>query len=157
MIPSVYGKTGLDIPNIDAQAGSGAALNVGDVIPMPASFIVAGAAQGGLSTATAVTRKCSTAAVALTPTSATGQSLRVRVQGRVQALVKNTAGNAIAVGDRLCFGTGKAFDAEPPTVNTNRWVAIADEAVAAGTSTTASLRYVILLGLDGLGMQATGA
>ena len=156
MIPSTYGKDGLDIPNIDAPAGSGAALAIGDVLPMSASFIVTSGPQGGISTATAGQRKSASVCVALTPTSATGQNLRVRVQGRVKALVKSSSNNAIAVGDRLCFGTAKALEADAPAVNTNRWVAFADEAVAAGSSSTAALRDVILMGPAGLGIQATG-
>jgi hypothetical protein len=147
--------TDFSVAVIDTYVIAGGTISVGDVLPLPASSIVTAGNATGVTTASAAQRKASTVCVAL-KAGVSLERIPVRIQGRVQALVKSTGNNAIAVGDRLCFGTVKALEADAPTVNTNRWQALADEAFAAGSSSTAALKFVILMGPPGLGIQGSG-
>lgn len=149
--------SGLSIAPIICYAivGPAQTILVGDLVPIPASSLLSGSLTAGLATASAAQRKSSVAGIALEGGTA-GVRIRVLIQGRGKCLMKSTGNNAIAVGDPLCFGTARALEADPPTVNTNRWVGYADEAFAAGSSSTAALKDVILLGPHGLGMQASG-
>lgn len=154
--PMANAGSGLSIAIVDGYATTGAAVSVGDVLPLPSANVGTATLASGLTTASAAQRKSAVVCVAMEAATASGQRIRVRLQGRCKALVKSTSASAIAVGDRLCFGTAKALDAQPSLVNTNRWVAYADEAYAVSTSVTAALKDVILMGPNGLGNQAVG-
>lgn len=158
MISQVSAPGGWTIEEIDVLAKpSSSAVVAGDVYPVATSALVTAGlllSTGG-GAASAAQRRTSIPGVAL-ENAAVGQTYRLRIQGRCKALVKSTGNNAITRDAGLSFGTVKALDADPPAVNTNRWVGRCVEEVAAGSSSTASLRTVILYGLTGLGINATG-
>lgn len=158
MISEVSGPGGWKIQEIDVLVRpSSTAVSAGDVIPIATSTLVnAGLiASAGGGAASAAQRRTSIPGVAL-ENAAVGAIYRVRIQGMCRALVKSTGNNAITRDAALCFGTAKSLEADAPAVNTNRWVARAVDEVAAGSSSTAALRTVVLYGVTGLGINATG-
>lgn len=146
--------SGLSIPYVDGYAYNSAAIAKGAWVCVPAANQTPGTTTQMSANASATQAKGGIPVVAEEASTAFPARVRVCFQGRVQALVKSTANNAIEVGDRLCAGSAQALDADAPAVNTRRWIAYADEAVAAGSSSTASLRWVVLIGHHGLGLQA---
>lgn len=130
--------SGLTIANIEGYVTLTATVSKGDVLPLNAGAIIASIPTTVGSAATATQRKSSSPCIAL-KSGVSGDRIPVLIAGRAQALVKSTTATAIAVGDRLNFGTGKAFELDAPAVNTNRWCAWSDEARAAGTTSIISL------------------
>lgn len=130
--------SGLTIANIDAWVTLNATASAGDLttVNYGALLLTIPTTSGGAATATQ--RKGSCPCVLLKG-GVSGDRVPVRIAGRAQALVKSTTATAIAVGDRLNFGTGKAFELDAPAVNTNRWCAWSDEARAVGTTSIISL------------------
>lgn len=157
MISEVSTPGGWAIKEVDILARTvSSAVTAGDVVAVTAGALVtAGMMTVGGGAATAAQRRTSIPGVAL-ESAGIGAIYRLRIQGKCKALVKSTGNNAITRSAGLCYGTVKALDADPPAVNTNRWVGRAVSEVAAGSSSTASLQDVVLYGLTGLGINATG-
>lgn len=157
MISNVLNPGGWKIEEIDVLAKpTGSVVVAGDVLPVPVGALVtAGMMNVGGAAASAAQRRTSIPGVAL-ESAAIGQTYRLRIQGLCKASVKSTGNNAITRDAALNFGAAKVLEADQPTVNTNRWVARAVSEVAAGSSSTASMQTVILYGLTGLGIQASG-
>lgn len=157
LFPTQSGSgTNYRVPNIDMLVTvTNAAVSAGDVLPISSTAPFNSGVPVQSSTATAAQRKASYVGVAMEG-GAVGDVIPLRVQGYCKALVKRTSGVPILAGDPLCFGTAKALEGDPPTVNTNRWVGYTVSAVAVATSATASLQTVCLLGTVGHGIQAAG-
>lgn len=157
LFPTQAGSgTNYRVPNIDMLVTvTTAAVSAGDVLPASSSAPINAGVPVSTATATAAQRKAAFCGVALED-GAVGDIIAIRVQGYCKALVKRTSGVPILAGDPLCFGTAKALEGDPPTVNTNRWVGYCLSAVAQATSATASLQNVCLLGTLGHGVQGAG-
>lgn len=157
MIAEASAPGGWAIKEVDVLIRSvSSAVVRGDVVPINSGALVsAGMITAGGGAASAAQRRTSIPGVALED-AAIGAIYRARIQGRCKALIKSTGNNAITRDAGLSYGTVKALDADPPAVNTNRWVGRCVEEVAAGSSSTASVRTVVLYGLTGLGINASG-
>lgn len=146
------------LPNRYTYIKATAAITLGDVLPISSEGSLLAGAMSGATTATATQRRTASVGVALN-SAAAGERVKLQYQGLCQANVKSSAGNPIAAGQPLCFGSVKILEADPPTVATNHWCAraVGTVAAAATTSTVGVLRTVLMLGCPGLAQEGSGA
>lgn len=82
---------------------------------------------------------------------------KVRVRGRVEAIVLSTADAAIAADAPLIPNTSKQLEADQATTDANKKIVAIIQAAVASATVTPTARFVIFDGLIGFGRMGGGA
>ena len=143
-------ESAVSVSDVDVFCVASATLTKGQLVCIPASNVLSGAVAT-VTTPTTTQRQTGMIGVCLQD-AASGDRIRVRVQGRCSALTKGDGAATVAVGDQLFVGTGGALSGAAGTLsNAPRYVALAYSGAGSAWGTTATLRDVIMFGMIGFG------
>jgi len=100
-------ESAVSVSDVDVFCVASATLTKGQLVCIPASNVLSGAVAT-VTTPTTTQRQTGMIGVCLQD-AASGDRIRVRVQGRCSALTKGDGAATVAVGDQLFVGTGGAL------------------------------------------------